>query len=160
MASGHTFLSQSWCNVSKSHGHHRDGYGVQLRRLLCGSMACVIAQQRVHPVVVHGNPLTEHKQIFVRARERVDQQVPSFTGWKGCLQPRRSKGKPLALRADHLRDALTCVSCWRRSATTGKVQLLTSTLASFFFCVLLSACLFKTTRTVSVFSVLWVVGAV
>lgn len=41
-------------------------------------MACVIAQRCVHPVVVHSDPLTEHKQLFVRAYERVHQQVPFF----------------------------------------------------------------------------------
>lgn len=94
-------------------------------------MACVIAQRRVHPVVLRGNPLTEHKVLLVRACERVDQQVPSFTGWKWRPQPRRSEGIPLALRAHHLRDALTCVTCWRPSPTTGKVRLLTSSLAAF-----------------------------
>lgn len=29
-------------------------------------MACVIAQRRVHPVVLPGNPLTEHNVLFVR----------------------------------------------------------------------------------------------
>lgn len=95
-------------------------------------MACVIAQRRVHPVVLHGNPLTEHKVILVRACERVDQQVPSFTGCKCRLQPRRSQGIPLALRAHHLRDALTCVTCGRPSPTTGKVGLLTSSQTAFF----------------------------
>lgn len=95
-------------------------------------MACVIAQRRVHPVVLHGNPLTEHNVLLVRPCERVDQQVPSFTGWKWRPQPRRSEGIPLALRAHHLRDALTCVTCWRPSPTTGKVGLLTSSRTSFF----------------------------
>lgn len=115
-------------------------------------MACVIAQRRVHPVVVHGNPLTEHKQLFVRACECVHQQVPSFTGWKWCLQPHRSKGgeKNLALRAHHLRDALTCVTCWRRSTITGKVRILTSR-PTLFFCVFLTVRLFETPRTVFVF---------
>lgn len=107
-------------------------------------MACVIAQRRVHPVVVHGNPLTEHKQLFVRACECVHQQVPSSTGWKWCPQQHRSKGgKNLALRSHHLRDARTCVTCWRRSTITGKVQVLTSR-PSVFFCDFLSVRLFET----------------
>lgn len=115
------------------------------------SMACVIAQQRVHPVVVHGNPLTEHKQLFVRACGCVHQQVPSLTGWKWCPQPHRSKGgKHLALRSHHLRDALTCVACWRRSAITGKVQVLTWR-PTVFFCHFLSVRWFETPRTVVVF---------
>lgn len=99
-------------------------------------MACVIAQRRVHPVAVHGNPLTEHKLLLVRARECVDQQVPSFAGWTWRSQPRRPEGIHLASRAHHLREALTCVPCWRRSPTTGKVGLLTWSL----LCLRVSVC--------------------
>lgn len=55
----------------------------------CRSMACVIAQRRVQPVVVNGNPLTEHNQLFARAYVCADQQVPSLSGWKSRLQWRR-----------------------------------------------------------------------
>lgn len=66
------------------------------------SMACVIAQQRVHPVVVLGNPLTEHKQLLVRACECVQQQVPFFTGWKWFLQAHRSEEGEQISRCGHI----------------------------------------------------------
>lgn len=119
-------------------------------------MACVIAQRRVHRVVLHGNPLSEHKLLLVRACERVDQQVPSFTGCKWRLQPRRSEGIPLALRAHHLRDARTCVTCWRRSPTTGKVRLLTSSLPASLrvsVCLVETALLFSAPRILETFDV-------
>lgn len=40
-------------------------------------MACVIAQRRVQPIVVNGNPLTAHYQLFARAYVCADQQVLS-----------------------------------------------------------------------------------
>lgn len=84
--------------------------------------------------------------------ESVHQQVHSFTGWKWFLQPHRSnRKKNLALQAHHLRDALTCVTCGRRSTITGKVPVLTSRPA-VCFCVCLSVRFFKTTWTVFVFS--------
>lgn len=51
-------------------------------RVSCGSTACVIAQRRVQPLMVNGNPLTEHKQLYVRSRVCAHQQVPLLTGWK------------------------------------------------------------------------------
>lgn len=94
---------------------------------LLGSMACVIAQRRVHPAVADGNPLTEHRHLFVRACERVHQQVPSPAGWNRRSQARRAEGAAAALRAQSLQDAPTCLTCCRRPTTTGKVRLLTST---------------------------------
>lgn len=79
------------------------------------SMACVIAQRRVQPIVFNGNPLTEHNQLFVQAYVCADQQVPVFdkTEWKSRLQPQRSEGKTLVLRTLILQDALTYVTCTR-----------------------------------------------
>lgn len=68
------------------------------RSVSCRSMACVIAQRRVLPIAVSGNPLTEHNQLFVQAYVRADQQVLSLTGWKSRLQPRRFEGEAPALR--------------------------------------------------------------
>lgn len=68
------------------------------RSVSCSSMACVIAQRRVLPRAVNGNPLTEHNQLFVQARVRADQQVLPVTGWKSRLQPRRFEGEAPAFR--------------------------------------------------------------
>lgn len=91
--------------ATHSRQHHDRSSGIHLGHLWrlqisCEFLACVIAQQRVQPIV--GNPLTEHYQLFVRAYVRADQQVLSLkkkekkrkkSGWKSLLQQRQSEGK-------------------------------------------------------------------
>lgn len=67
--------------ATDSRQHHDRSSGIHLGHLWrlqisCEFLACVIAQQRVQPIV--GNPLTEHYQLFVRAYVRADQQVLSL----------------------------------------------------------------------------------
>ncbi|GAA6225207.1 uncharacterized [Lates japonicus] len=59
-------------------------------QISCESMACVIAQQRVQPIAVTVNPLTEHNQLFERAYVRADQQVLSLTKLDGSLDYNRT----------------------------------------------------------------------
>lgn len=73
-------------------------------------MACVIAQRRVQPIVVNGNPLTEHYQLLCgRMYACTDQQVLSLSGWKSRLQPRRSdlSGGNSNVTDSYFQDALT-----------------------------------------------------
>ena len=105
-----------------------DIYLGQLWRLQisCDSMACVIAQRRVQPIVVNENPLTEHNQLFVRAYVCADQQVLSLTKLDGSLGCKHTDLKENSYVTDsYFQDALTYVTCPRRSTVTGKVCVLT-----------------------------------
>lgn len=108
-----------------------DILGINFRQLWrlqisCESMACVIAQRRVQPIVVNENPLTEHNQLFVRAYVCADQQVLFLnkTGCQSRLQAHRSEGKTYVTDS-YFQDALAYVTCSRRSTVTGKVCVLT-----------------------------------
>lgn len=131
------FFSRSWCNVSKTRGHHRDSYlSSALEIRLAAPWRASLRSGASIPSWFTGIQLTEHKQLFVRACERVHQQVPPFTGWKWRLQPHRPK------EGNKSRGAGTIVSgmrwhAWRAGddrRSQVKLGLLTSRPA-VFFCV-------------------------
>lgn len=98
------------------------------------SMACVIAQRRVQPIMVNGNPLTEHNQLFVRAYVCADQQVLCLTKLDGSHGYKHADLKGHSHGTDsYFQDALTYMTCSRRSAVTGKVRILTL-FSWMFFC--------------------------
>lgn len=95
-------------------------------QISCESMACVIAQQRVQPIAVIGNPLTEHNQLFERAYVRADQQVLPLTKLDGSLDYNRTDLREnSSVWTLYLQDAQTFMRSSQRSAVTGKVRLLT-----------------------------------
>lgn len=119
--------------ATHSRQHHDRSSGIHLGHLWrlqisCEFLACVIAQQRVQPIV--GNPLTEHYQLFVRAYVRADQQVLSLKKKKRkernldgsrCYSNASLRGNS-TIADPYSQDARTCVKCSRPSAGAGKVR--------------------------------------
>lgn len=95
----------------------------------------------------------DRAQTVICAGVRVRSSAGAFFYWMEVVLTATpiQRGENLALRPHHLRDALTCVACWRRSTITGKLRVLTSRPTVFSF-VLVSVRLHGTPRTVFVFS--------